>query len=110
MFGITGAGLSSIKNYANGGKRARRSLDQWDRQSKKLGTEPHARDKSNGRASRVYECANQNGCSDESRPEAHGILTRTIGQSYSASRIRTQQPLESRTSHKPSFHPKTDAN
>lgn len=33
MFGISGAGMSSIKNYANGGKRARRSLDQWDRQS-----------------------------------------------------------------------------
>lgn len=34
MFGVSGAGLSSIKNYANDGKRTRRSLDQWDRQSK----------------------------------------------------------------------------
>ncbi|KAL1842868.1 hypothetical protein VTK73DRAFT_3016 [Phialemonium thermophilum] len=34
MFGVTGAGLSKIKNMQNGGKRARRSLDQWDRQSK----------------------------------------------------------------------------
>jgi len=32
MFGVTGAGLSKIKNMQNGGKRARRSLDQWDRQ------------------------------------------------------------------------------
>lgn len=32
MFGVTGAGLSSIKYRANGKKRARRSLDQWDRQ------------------------------------------------------------------------------
>ncbi|KAF3761538.1 hypothetical protein M406DRAFT_323906 [Cryphonectria parasitica EP155] len=32
MFGVTGAGLSNIKYYANGKKRARRSLDQWDRQ------------------------------------------------------------------------------
>lgn len=31
MFGVTGAGLSSIKYRANGKKRARRSLDQWDR-------------------------------------------------------------------------------
>ncbi|KUI62210.1 hypothetical protein VM1G_05205 [Cytospora mali] len=32
MFGISGAGLSTVKYYQNGGKRARRSLDQWDRQ------------------------------------------------------------------------------
>ncbi|KAK2075123.1 hypothetical protein P8C59_009275 [Phyllachora maydis] len=32
MFGVTGAGLSKIKHMQNGGKRARRSLDQWDRQ------------------------------------------------------------------------------
>lgn len=31
MFGVTGAGLSKFKNWTNGGKRARRSLDQWDR-------------------------------------------------------------------------------
>jgi hypothetical protein len=31
MFGVTGAGMSKIKNMQNGGKRARRSLDQWDR-------------------------------------------------------------------------------
>lgn len=33
MFGVTGAGLSKIKHMQNGGKRARRSIDQWDRQS-----------------------------------------------------------------------------
>ncbi|KAG0648637.1 hypothetical protein D0Z07_4688 [Hyphodiscus hymeniophilus] len=33
MFGITGAGLSKIRNMQNGGKRARHSVDQWDRQS-----------------------------------------------------------------------------
>ncbi|KAI6083274.1 hypothetical protein F4821DRAFT_263135 [Hypoxylon rubiginosum] len=32
MFGATGAGLSKFRNWQNGGKRARRSLDQWDRQ------------------------------------------------------------------------------
>ncbi|ROW06658.1 hypothetical protein VPNG_06689 [Cytospora leucostoma] len=32
MFGVTGTGLSTVKYYQNGGKRARRSLDQWDRQ------------------------------------------------------------------------------
>ncbi|RFU27728.1 hypothetical protein B7463_g8608, partial [Scytalidium lignicola] len=31
MFGITGAGLSKIRHMQNGGKRARRSIDQWDR-------------------------------------------------------------------------------
>lgn len=31
MFGVTGAGMSSLKYHANGKKRARRSLDQWDR-------------------------------------------------------------------------------
>ena len=33
MFGVSGVGLANIKYYQNGGKRARRSLDQWDRQS-----------------------------------------------------------------------------
>ncbi|KAI4797993.1 hypothetical protein E4T44_12033 [Aureobasidium sp. EXF-8845] len=32
FFGITGAGLSKIRNIQNGGKRARHSVDQWDRQ------------------------------------------------------------------------------
>ncbi|KAI1494938.1 small secreted protein [Biscogniauxia mediterranea] len=32
MFGATGAGMSKFRNWQNGGKRARRSLDQWDRQ------------------------------------------------------------------------------
>ncbi|KIM96298.1 hypothetical protein OIDMADRAFT_20731 [Oidiodendron maius Zn] len=32
MFGVTGAGLSKIRHMQNGGKRARHSLDQWDRQ------------------------------------------------------------------------------
>ncbi|KKY35671.1 hypothetical protein UCDDA912_g04278 [Diaporthe ampelina] len=32
MFGVSGVGLANIKYYQNGGKRARRSLDQWDRQ------------------------------------------------------------------------------
>ncbi|TVY87616.1 hypothetical protein LAWI1_G006160 [Lachnellula willkommii] len=33
MFGFTGAGLSKIRHMQNGGKRARHSIDQWDRQS-----------------------------------------------------------------------------
>lgn len=33
MFAITGAGLSKIRHMQNGGKRARHSLDQWDRVS-----------------------------------------------------------------------------
>ncbi|KAL9100883.1 MAG: hypothetical protein Q9163_003794 [Psora crenata] len=32
MFGLTGAGLSKIRHMQNGGKRARHSIDQWDRQ------------------------------------------------------------------------------
>ncbi|TVY58073.1 hypothetical protein LCER1_G001485 [Lachnellula cervina] len=31
MFGFTGAGLSKIRHMQNGGKRARHSVDQWDR-------------------------------------------------------------------------------
>ncbi|KUJ21767.1 uncharacterized protein LY89DRAFT_694260 [Mollisia scopiformis] len=31
MFGVTGAGLSKIRHMQNGGKRARHSVDQWDR-------------------------------------------------------------------------------
>lgn len=33
MFGVTGAGLSKIRHMQNGGKRARHSVDQWDRVS-----------------------------------------------------------------------------
>ncbi|RAL67749.1 hypothetical protein DID88_008482 [Monilinia fructigena] len=33
MFGITGAGLSGVRAMQNGGKRARHSVDAWDRQS-----------------------------------------------------------------------------
>ncbi|KAK0709528.1 hypothetical protein B0T26DRAFT_835254 [Lasiosphaeria miniovina] len=32
MFGVTGAGMSKVKNMNNAGKRTRRSLDQWDKQ------------------------------------------------------------------------------
>ncbi|KAK3402174.1 hypothetical protein B0T20DRAFT_476277 [Sordaria brevicollis] len=31
MFGVTGAGLSAIKTAQNGGKKARWSIDTWDR-------------------------------------------------------------------------------
>jgi hypothetical protein len=31
MFGISGAGMSKIRNWQNGGKRQRRGIDQWDR-------------------------------------------------------------------------------
>ncbi|KAK4462718.1 hypothetical protein QBC42DRAFT_200598 [Cladorrhinum samala] len=31
MFGVSGAGLSKIKNMNNGGKKHRWSIDQWDR-------------------------------------------------------------------------------
>jgi len=33
MFGISGAGLSKIRHMQNGGKRARHSIDQWDKVS-----------------------------------------------------------------------------
>lgn len=33
MFGVSGAALSKIRHMQNGGKRARHSVDQWDRQS-----------------------------------------------------------------------------
>ncbi|CZT40913.1 uncharacterized protein RSE6_00586 [Rhynchosporium secalis] len=33
MFGVTGAGLSKIRHMQNGGKRARHSVDQWDKVS-----------------------------------------------------------------------------
>ncbi|EON65803.1 hypothetical protein W97_05042 [Coniosporium apollinis CBS 100218] len=36
MFGFTGAALSKIRHMQNGGKRARHSIDQWDRQSTAL--------------------------------------------------------------------------
>ncbi|KAK4189384.1 hypothetical protein QBC35DRAFT_493525 [Podospora australis] len=32
MFGVTGAGLSKVKNMQSGGKRHRWSIDQWDKQ------------------------------------------------------------------------------
>lgn len=32
MFGVSGAGMSKIRNMQNGGKRGRRSIDQWDKQ------------------------------------------------------------------------------
>ncbi|KAF7957665.1 hypothetical protein EAE96_003238 [Botrytis aclada] len=32
MFGITGAGMSGVRSLQNGGKRARHSVDAWDRQ------------------------------------------------------------------------------
>ncbi|OQO18828.1 hypothetical protein B0A51_14088 [Rachicladosporium sp. CCFEE 5018] len=32
MFMISGAGLSKLRHMQNGGKRARHSVDQWDRQ------------------------------------------------------------------------------
>ncbi|KAF7955259.1 uncharacterized protein EAE97_000518 [Botrytis byssoidea] len=31
MFGITGAGMSGVRALQNGGKRARHSVDAWDR-------------------------------------------------------------------------------
>lgn len=33
MFGATGAGLAKIRHMQNGGKRARHSVDQWDKVS-----------------------------------------------------------------------------
>lgn len=32
MIGVTGAGLSVVKHFANDGKKARWNLDTWDRQ------------------------------------------------------------------------------
>jgi len=32
MFAFTGAALSKVRHMQNGGKRARHSIDQWDRQ------------------------------------------------------------------------------
>ena len=36
MFGVTGAGLASVRYLSNNHKRPRRGLDIWDRQSKEL--------------------------------------------------------------------------
>ena len=36
MFGVTGAGLASVRYLSNNNKRPRRGLDVWDRQSKGL--------------------------------------------------------------------------
>lgn len=36
MFGVTGAGLSIVKYYANDHKKARWNLDAWDRVSHRL--------------------------------------------------------------------------
>ncbi|CAO1605335.1 hypothetical protein XANCAGTX0491_008856 [Xanthoria calcicola] len=36
--GVTGAGMSTIRAWQNGGKRGRHSVDQWDRQSMDHGT------------------------------------------------------------------------
>ena len=33
MFAFSGAAISKLRNMQNGGKRARHSVDQWDRQS-----------------------------------------------------------------------------
>lgn len=36
MFGVSGAGLASVRYFSNNKKRPRRGLDIWDRQSKEL--------------------------------------------------------------------------
>jgi NADH-ubiquinone oxidoreductase MWFE subunit len=36
LFGVTGAGLSTVRYYQNGGKMWRYGLDQWDRVSSAL--------------------------------------------------------------------------
>ncbi|KAH8772202.1 hypothetical protein BGZ57DRAFT_942553 [Hyaloscypha finlandica] len=51
MFGVTGAGLSKIRHMQNGGKRARHSVDQWDRVTKYLPTS--SIDDSNNTDSRI---------------------------------------------------------
>jgi len=40
MFGISGAGLSKIRHWQNDGKRARHSVDQWDKVCTSTGTHP----------------------------------------------------------------------
>ncbi|KAK8045218.1 small secreted protein [Apiospora rasikravindrae] len=72
MFGVTGAGMSKIKNMQNGGKRARRSVDQWDRNADIPGT-----------------------ANDGSRPTNHWIPTWTVRFTDSTGRLRAEQPLES---------------
>ncbi|SLM35960.1 NADH dehydrogenase [ubiquinone] (complex I), alpha subcomplex subunit 1 [Lasallia pustulata] len=37
LFGFSGAALSKVRHMQNGGKRARHSLDRWDRHSSPLG-------------------------------------------------------------------------
>jgi NADH-ubiquinone oxidoreductase MWFE subunit len=36
MFGVTGAGLASVRYLSNNHKKPRRGLDMWDRQSKEF--------------------------------------------------------------------------
>ena len=79
MFGISGAGLSKIRHMQNGGKRARHSIDQWDRQSAYTSV---------GARALAHMM-----CSDGSGQEVDRVFTRANRQGGRTSRFRTEQSL-----------------
>ncbi|KAG6032369.1 hypothetical protein E4U41_007232 [Claviceps citrina] len=85
MFGITGTGLAVVKTWRNEGKRPRYSLDQWDRQSKRLAF----------RGTRIPEWKLTESCkSDGTRPQTHRNTARADSKARSTPRLRIQQWLE----------------
>ncbi|PBP27844.1 hypothetical protein BUE80_DR001172 [Diplocarpon rosae] len=101
MFGITGAGMSKIRHMQNGGKRGRHSVDQWDR-VRRISLMIPGVSKANSAAAKYLARANTTslaaliGCSDGSRPQTDWVSERADRQPGSASRIRVEQPLETR--------------
>jgi hypothetical protein len=87
FFGITGAGLSKIRNIQNGGKRARHSIDQWDRQSAQFSI------------SRDHQCPGNTDrgphYSDGPRPSLDRLAQRPGRPPYRSRRLRIQQWMES---------------
>jgi len=55
MFGFSGAAISKLRNMQNGGKRARHSIDAWDRQSMCLSFQFIFAEKRNIRAKAIGE-------------------------------------------------------
>lgn len=95
MFGFSGAGLAKIRHMQNGGKRARHSIDQWDRQSAYTSVGARA-------------LAHMIG-SDGSGQEVDRIFTRAIGQGGRTSRFRTEQSLAGKRRCPYGSHPFVDS-
>lgn len=87
FFGITGAGLSKIRNIQNGGKRARHSIDQWDRQSAQFSISRDHQSPGNTDRGPHY--------SDGPRPSLDRLAQRPGRPPYRSRRLRIQQWMES---------------